>query len=322
MRINYRILWFEDNKKSYDTKKGFVKDIVEEFGFNFVEPQNEVDGKNIDTLDYAIYDLIIADMNLSRDLTAMKLMEAIRKKDVFTEVLFYSSSGEDAVRGELARYKIDGAYCSDRENDEFEFKVREVIRTLIKKTQDLTNLRGLVMAEVSELDLLMERIIQRYLSTVDDQEKEDFKKRIVEDVEKSLKDKLQEGYVCSSGVTGERKYECGKTCVHVWNNESVDNIISSLGFESSRKARAIYLIIAKKSLEYKAKCANFFEDYKKEIIEVRNKLAHCKSEVIDGSEVLVTQKGIKERFDDALFKEIRTNIKKYRDLFLKYETNL
>lgn len=308
MRINYRILWFEDNKKSYDTKKGFVKDIVEEFGFNFVEPQNEVDGKNIDTLDYAIYDLIIADMNLSHNLTAMKLMEAIRKKDVFTEVLFYSSSGEDAVRKELARYKIDGAYCSDRENDEFEFKVKEVIRTLIKKTQDLTNLRGLVMAEVSDLDVMMGEIVQRYLS----QAKENldrFHCKITRDLEKSLRKKLKKGSI--DGAT------CKKDCTYVWRNMSVTDIVSSVEFESSKKARAVNLVIKDHNFPYTSQSGNFFEDYRAEIIDVRNKLAHCKSEIVNGKEVLIASDGSKEEFGFDRFIKIRKDIKRFRDLFKK-----
>lgn len=104
MRIDYKILWFEDNKASYNTKKDFIKDIVEDFSFNFIEPQNEIDGKNLETLDYANYDLIIADMTLSGGVTAMTLMEAIRKKSIFTEVLFYSSDGEEAVRALIPQH--------------------------------------------------------------------------------------------------------------------------------------------------------------------------------------------------------------------------
>lgn len=37
MRIDYKILWFEDNKASYNTKKDFIKDIVEDFSFNFID---------------------------------------------------------------------------------------------------------------------------------------------------------------------------------------------------------------------------------------------------------------------------------------------
>lgn len=88
MRIDYRILWFEDNASSYSTKKAFVKYIIEDFGFNFVEPRNEVDGSNIETIPYSMYDLIIADMSLANGSTSIKLMDAIRKKSVFTEVLF------------------------------------------------------------------------------------------------------------------------------------------------------------------------------------------------------------------------------------------
>lgn len=94
MRIDYKILWFEDNKASYNTKKDFIKDIVEDFSFNFIEPQNEIDGKNLETLDYANYDLIIADMTLSGGVTAMTLMEAIRKNQYSQKFYFILQMGK------------------------------------------------------------------------------------------------------------------------------------------------------------------------------------------------------------------------------------
>lgn len=151
MRLNYHILWFEDNLTAYNIKKEFVREIISEFGFNYIEPRREVNGRNIDTINFDQYDVIIADMNLANGDTGMSLMTKIRdEKNIFTEVIFYSSDGEEAVRAELAKYRIDGAYCSGRENDDFENKAKEVIRTLIKKVQDLNNMRGLVMAETSD----------------------------------------------------------------------------------------------------------------------------------------------------------------------------
>lgn len=164
MRLNYHILWFEDNLTAYNIKKEFVREIISEFGFNYIEPRREVNGRNIDTINFDQYDVIIADMNLANGDTGMSLMTKIRdEKNIFTEVIFYSSDGEEAVRAELAKYRIDGAYCSGRENDDFENKAKEVIRTLIKKVQDLNNMRGLVMAETSDCDKIMTDIISNSL---------------------------------------------------------------------------------------------------------------------------------------------------------------
>jgi len=163
MRIDYNILWFEDIKESFNTKKTFVKDIVEELGFNLPEPRNEINGENIGEINFPEFDLIIVDLNLSKKEKGPELMEKIRQMDVYTEVVFYSSDGEDAVRAALRDHQIDGAYCAGRANDDFEDKVRKVIKTTVKKVQDINNMRGLIMAETSDIDNTMLSIIQNVI---------------------------------------------------------------------------------------------------------------------------------------------------------------
>lgn len=55
MRLNYHILWFEDNLTAYNIKKEFVREIISEFGFNYIEPRREVNGRNIDTINFDQY---------------------------------------------------------------------------------------------------------------------------------------------------------------------------------------------------------------------------------------------------------------------------
>lgn len=322
MRLDYNILWFEDEDSSYKTKKNFVKSILDDLYLNFPEPRHEVDGSNIETIDYSKYDLIIADMNLAKNEKAMSLLDKIRKRNIFTEVLFYSSDGEDAVRNELANYSIDGAYCSGRQIDDFEYKVKEVILTLIKKTQDLTNLRGLVMSEVSELDNLMEEIILKYYSNKnsDSEEWKKFQNKILKKVEKSTKDKLipKVEEIEKDGKIQKQEL-CSKDCTHIWYNApSIIEINSSFEFDSSKKAHTIHEIIGKidASKEFK------FADYDKEIIQVRNDLAHSKSEIKDGKEILVSKKFGEVPFTQERFTEIRRNIKKYHDLFSELQGKL
>lgn len=306
MRLDYNILWFEDNKASYATKKVFVRDIIEDFGFNFIEPRNEKNGANIDSIPYNMYDLIIADMTLSEGVTAMSLLDAIRKKSIFTEVLFYSSNGENAVREELAKYNIDGAYCSGRNNEDFEYKVREVICTLIKKTQDLNNLRGLVMAEVSELDAIMEQIITLFFATPDRMQA--FHKHIIENREESIHKTLQPSQ------------QCDKKCFHIWRTKNISEYVHKL--ESSQKAHAINLVLEQidsQHILYPDK--KFYKTYEDDIILNRNNLAHCKSiRDENGNEILKTDKGDRI-YTEQDFKNIRTNIIKYHQMFIKlFET--
>ena len=319
MKLDYNILWFEDDNKSFNDKKIFIKSILDDFYLNFPEPRHEIDGKNIDTIDYSKYDLIIADMNLAKQEKAMSLLDKIRKQNIFTEVLFYSSDGENAVRKELANYNIDGAYCSGRNIEDFEFKAREVIQTIIKKTQDLVNLRGLVMSEVSELDSLMEDIIFKYYSTktIDSKEWKKFTSKIIKNAQDSLKKRLLPKYEeVEKNGTIEKKPLCSRDCIHIWyNTNDITEILKDFEFDSSKKAHTIHEII--KELGCSADFS--FSEYNDEIIIVRNDLAHSISEIQDGKEVLVTKKHGTSVFSQDTFLEIRKNIKKYNELFSKLQ---
>ncbi len=319
MKLDYNILWFEDDNKSFNDKKIFIKSILDDFYLNFPEPRHEIDGKNIDTIDYSKYDLIIADMNLAKQEKAMSLLDKIRKQNIFTEVLFYSSDGENAVRKELANYNIDGAYCSGRNIEDFEFKAREVIQTIIKKTQDLVNLRGLVMSEVSELDSLMEDIIFKYYSTktIDSKEWKKFTSKIIKNAQDSLKKRLLPKYEeVEKNGTIEKKALCSRDCIHIWyDTNDITEILKDFEFDSSKKAHTIHEII--KELGCSADFS--FSEYNDEIIIVRNDLAHSISEIQDGKEVLVTKKHGTSVFSQDTFLEIRKNIKKYNELFSKLQ---
>ena len=298
MRINYNILWFENEQTAYETKRDFVKDILEDFYFNFPEPRHEIDGSNIESIDYSKYDLIIADMNLVGNEKSMVLIDRIRNKQILTEVLFYSSAGEDALREELAKYRIDGAYCSGREDYEFEEKVRSVIETLIKKTQDLTNLRGLVMSEVSDLDVMMKQIVSNCCAEINVER--ELRSYIVGTIEERNKKALD-------------SKDCKKLCTHIWRNKEIKDVVFEQNFDSYTTARAMHHLIEKKVI-----LADFnLETYRSEIIENRNFLAHCRADLnADGQEILITSKGEKV-YDSEKINDIRKNIIKYHDMFAR-----
>lgn len=293
MRIDYNILWFEDIKSSFDAKKQIVKDIVEGFGFNFPEPRNEIDGTNIESIDYESYDLLIVDLNLAGT-KGPALIDRIRHNEgVYTEVVFYSSDGERAVRNALKDYEIDGAYCAGRENDDFEDKVQKVIRTTIKKVQDLNNMRGLIMAETSDIDNTMFAIIQAVI------EKNSFgiKDKLVSAIFENVKSKV------NSKKDDFEKY---------LKNGRIDKVIKdNLMFDTSQKILAIQFIIDSIDHELtKPHQGNVFSKSYTELKQQRDLLAHVIEVYEEGKKKL--RSGNRElEFTDEFCIEIRVKVKRH-----------
>ena len=294
MRIDYNILWFEDVKSSFDAKKQIVKEIVEDFGFSFPEPRNEIDGTNIETIDYDNYDLLIVDLNLAGT-KGPALIDKIRHNEgVYTEVVFYSSDGEKAVRNALKDFEIDGAYCAGRDNDDFEEKVKKVIKTTIKKVQDINNMRGLIMAETSDLDEKMVEIIQIIIETHPPE------------VHKPLIDKI---FADVGSSVNEKKEKYDK-----WNNnKNIAKLLSdTLMLDASKKLSAVQHIIEvlEGELFVPHKENKFSEAYKTEIGETRNIFAHV-TVIVEGGVKKLKSKKKEIVFTDEYCSEVRAALKKY-----------
>lgn len=189
MNIDYKILWFEDEKEWYNSIIPVIENFLVENGFNFM-PTLQSGSENLETiLDKNEFDLILVDLNLSGEL-GDQLIEKLRRFDLYTDIIFYSQSGEDKVRDVLKERSVDGVYCSGRKREDFEEKVTSVINSNIKKVLDLTNLRGLVMAATSELDVTMEEIIKRIFGkpfgSISDADKLAIKEKCLDSLNDSL----------------------------------------------------------------------------------------------------------------------------------------
>lgn len=302
MKLKYRILWFDNEPDWVESIEEDIREIVEEeYCFIYEKDLREQDNPNAS---YNNYDLILMDLNLEDAKTGDQLIQDIRNMDIYTDVLFYSADGISTIKKKAQALGLEGVYFSGRDKDAFIAKLRKVISSTINKIQDLNNLRGLVMAEVSELDIRMESMISKYFVENGSEEKRiEFMSHIVDGVESSTKRKLN-------------KPDCNNQCRHKWRDKPIADIIHHLDFDSSKKALTINLIIEKTGLKYTAQKKNFYEDYKADIIDMRNSLAHCSSELIDGKEVLKSKKNRSNIiFDADKFKAVRLNIRKYNELF-------
>lgn len=304
MRLKYRILWIENESDWVESIEDQIQDHLDNLGFYY---EKTLISKE-ENINYNDYDLILMDLNLADKPNGAELISKIRDLGVYTDVVFYSASGMNALRAKGQEKELEGVYYSGRTPDvHFVRKVNAVIDSTIRKVQDLNNLRGLVMAEVSELDLQMASIIEKFYIVNSSEEKTaTFKQHLVNDIEKSTKKKLS------------KSERCDNLCKHKWSSLTIQEIVQDFDFDSSRKARAMKLIIETENIPYESKNGNFYEDYRIDMLSVRNHLAHCVSKIKDGKEILVTKSGEIE-FDNKKFQEIRKRIKVYNDLFNEIE---
>ena len=163
MRIDYKILWVEDEKSWYKTTFELFRDYLEELGFILDSKRCE----NIDEVKAEIainqlkeYDLLLVDFTLKNSDSGDKIIEFIRNINdvpILTDVLFYSSAIEN-VRDSMKNLGLEGVYTADRKDIENKFEL--VVNTTIKKVQEINTMRGLILAAESDLAERMFDIIE------------------------------------------------------------------------------------------------------------------------------------------------------------------
>ena len=160
MKLKYKILWIENEQDWVDSIEDQIQEYLEDLGFTY---DMKLIGKEEKNIAYNDYDLILMDLNLADQPNGAELISKIRELGSYTDVVFYSSMGIDALRETGKEKELEGVYYSGRTPEtSFVKKVKAVIDSTLKKVQDLANLRGLVMAEVSELDEKMEDVLRKY----------------------------------------------------------------------------------------------------------------------------------------------------------------
>jgi CheY-like chemotaxis protein len=292
MRINYNLLWVEDNKNWYSTTKELFEDLMNDLGFkltsknckNFNEVNEEIQKNNLKP-----YDLLLVDFSLAGSKDGDEIINLIRSNEenpILTDILFYSTDVQ-SVKDSMSEFGLEGVYTSHR--NEIERKFELVVNTTIKKIQEVNSMRGLIMSETSDLDDLMLNITQKLLSS-----------EIRETMEKYIKEQI-----ISTSNKNHSKTLCETT-------EIKDKIRDSRIFTTFHRAKCVNKLYKEKQVGVN----NFFQSYDEDIISTRNIFAHVK-EVSneDGKSVLISHvTGREEVFNEERCIEIRKKLIHYRNI--------
>jgi len=257
MKIEYKILWVEDNKSWYKTTSELFTDYLDELGFKLncqrCDGIDEVN-KELKNNGLVSYDLLLVDYTLKGTASGDDVINAIRNfgdHQILTEVLFYSSAIEN-VRDSMRKHSLEGVYTADRKDIETKFE--QVVNTTIKKVQDVNAMRGLIMAETSELDNLMLSIVMECHNKKDDNSKE-LKIYIIE--------KITEFNTNNTGKLDELLVK-----------DDLLEIVNSSLFHSMLKAKSIQKLAGLINDPRLNELKSFTKDYTRDVISIRNNFAH------------------------------------------------
>lgn len=292
MKLEYKILWLDD-KKSDIISDEFDKEIIEHLEDKHFIPKiylesNEKDFFN--KLNSSEYDLILTDFNLNEgDRDGKQIVEEIRKQSIFTEIMFYSAQGSVIDTNKLDRITfLDTSKTGGNHYQEVIDKAKKLIDLTIRKFEHIIVMRGMIMHETSSLDVMMNKYVKNYIESItNDEEKEGIFKEIFTEIEKNAKE----------------KYDKAQT--KNYKKILKDNVL----FSASQKIMALGKILQASGKE------DFSEDYKKEIINIRNQFAHTDISIDEqGQEYFkVKIEGIERILDEDLCKDIRKNINKHKN---------
>jgi len=290
MRIDYRILWIEDTPEWLDSIIGDVRLYLEDMGFSlFYDRIDKYEPRN-----FLQYDLIAIDLELEEDESGADAIELIRDgNNFYTEILFYSQSGERSLREKILGKSVDGVYCSDRRD--FLEKIKKLIDTTVRKTQEVNNLRGLVMAEEAELQKLMREILWK-----------------IHEDNHSLADFIRKhGYA----KTGEHLNSTLELLAEIQKEKDYEKFFNlpQYGAFGKQMTLSAFLNEVKKTNVAFNPLVDVMKKYDAEIIQPRNNLAHSTEEETGGKIMLVNnQKGTKIEFTSDECVKIRKDIKKHK----------
>lgn len=303
MNTFFKILWFEDEVTWFNMERLRINSILQE---HYLIPEivrKDGDDFDISELTGNDYDLIIMDYKLAEGTTGDTVVTAIRENNILTDILFYSSEEHNMLTAiSKGMPPIDGVYLTKRDYNLFTQKAENLINKIVKRSEDIVNLRGFVMDGSSDFEVR----IQEILNIVWNKFTEEEKGILEEAVQRTIK------------RNEDRDQKTKKKVLEV--NPTFPAAVNNIHFFSHSDRlylleKAIKILLDNYSLSEEEEFSSFKAYYEKEISNYRNALGHRKST----DNIIEITKGNFVPVDEALRKKMRNNLSRYNFLIEQLE---
>lgn len=274
MRLDFNVLWVEDNQNNVLSQKTAIERAIRREGFRLrVEFAGSVDSATT-YLSTDIYgdhiDLILMDFDLGPGKKGDEGLSAVRDIFPYKDIVFYSGMSTAELIGKASAQNVQGIFVANR--DALPDVVEGVFENLVKKVLDIDHSRGIVMGATSDID----KVIFEGLSKVFDNCSNDQKKLAMEAIQKRLEEKRE---------AFEKSADAIKAIKHV------ADLIDHHGIYTSDDRFRLLQKLMKQLALHEAHNGNF-EGYRTTVMPRRNDLAHLRVERSGFSRKFYDRKGI------------------------------
>jgi len=295
VKLEYHVLWFDDQEQAIRPFVDRVQSIITRLGF---EPKidlriitADIENPLASIPSVQDVDLVLMDWKLGGTHDGAVIARRLRQSYRDTDIVFYSSESSAKLRQLIFEQGIDGVFCANRTG--LSDRAGGIVNAQLRRVLDLNHMRGIVMAATSDLDLAMIdilHVLQRILHPGDGAA--GFAANIAERVSRSLSKKADE--VAGFGRKGR-----------------LDKLLREPAFGSSLRLEIL--------LEEMAKLADRIGEphlverlgqYKDDVIGPRNDFAHRKAQIVNGKLVL---EGREAPLDQEAMKALRLRLLDHSD---------
>lgn len=298
MNTDFKILWFEDTDEWYNSIKTEIEEYLTESNFNpHIDRYKYLQTEDIiDSVRKNKYDLVLADLKLDKKHKGGDAIKLIRENQILADALFYSTDGVDKIKESISNETLEGIYLSNRDDIILVEKAKKLIDKLIKRSEDIVNVRGLLMDNVSEFDEKLKDVIRKFLSISTEDKRKIINDYAFDKVKTFYEDKMEE----TNDLIGD--------------DFIITSIDKSFILDSYKLSMIVNKIFQKYYPTY-VKMNDFHKNYSKNILAERNQLAHAKKEPeSNGAFYFSKGNGDKIIYDSDKCNEIRKSINYYNSL--------
>jgi hypothetical protein len=276
MRLDFNVLWVEDQPAHVDAQIERISQLMQQEGFHFKPTLC----RSIDEVQRAIstdvftdeVDLVLVDWDLGSNLHGEDAIEAIRDQVRYKDVLFYSAlRAPDELRRAAFDKELEGIYCASRE--QLVEEVMGVFESLVKKVLDVDHTRGIVMGATSDIDHMVSECLSTIYAMSDESGKTELLVQAQEFIEEELKNLSELAAKMRAASHFDELHEAHSV------------------FTANDRLRMLARSMKTQLLEPHKQYRGSVTDYLEQVVPKRNTLGHVARVERDGKYVLIDRRG-------------------------------
>lgn len=281
MNTVFKILWFEDEPAWYRMERKRIDEILKAHYLVSEITRRVGDDFDVAELIGNNYDLILMDYKLAEGKTGDTIVSTIRENDVLTDVLFYSSEQQSMYAAlSQAMPSIDGIYLTERDYTKFTKKAEKLIEKIVKRSEDIVNLRGFVLDNTSDFEVRIKEILNICWQKFNDEQRD-----TLTELTRSLLDSKKSRTI--------KNVEKAKEEDNVFTYANNENYLLSIADKLDIMQKILLILQSDYNMTKTIGASDFKKYYSDKVGVYRNKLGHVmfgeKVIRINGKDVEINQ---------------------------------